>query len=197
MGELIPLIGDKELEHIRQIVEYEKKHKPKDRNISDEDFKILSEIEQVIEIPILPANLDEITDIFASDKNALYYINAQNKLSGLRLTQISISEIPPAVAKLKDLEYLQISDNFIKDIEILSSLKKLRFLDISFNWIQNICPLKELKNLKYLECQGQGDDEDEDDYNEYEDEVYDDDKHGCFNYFIHLQDSRGFNNLED
>ena len=50
----------------------------------------------------------------------------------------------------KNIRVLSISDNLVKDIEVIKNFKNLKELYISHNEIKDLTPLKSLESLEYI-----------------------------------------------
>jgi len=86
------------------------------------------------------------------DKNleeAIRRINVANKESNfsLDLTALELTTIPKEILKLTHLSSLDLSNNNIEDISILSHLTTLTYLDIDHNQVRDISSLSTLIHL--------------------------------------------------
>ena len=67
----------------------------------------------------------------------------------LHATNLTNSKME-VIKELTDIVNLDISRNFINDLNVLKYLTKLEYLDCSNNAISSLSPLDELENLKWL-----------------------------------------------
>ena len=68
----------------------------------------------------------------------------------LNLSSLDLEKIPKEILALKELTSLDLSDNQIKNIVILSQLKELNKLSLASNKIKNISVLSKLTKLREL-----------------------------------------------
>jgi Leucine-rich repeat (LRR) protein len=95
--------------------------------------------------------------------NKVESMNAYSKYEkSKKLNNLKITQLPMGLAKLSNLEVLEISPRLtgskgrwpLNDVEVLKDLKKLKHLDLRSNAIINIGCLKNLTKLEYLALRG-------------------------------------------
>ena len=101
-----------------------------------------------------------------SIKNTICYIEKHAYISGkiLRLkvdvdvlTELDLSscyitsENLETVSNFVNLTYLNLSNNFIEEIDMLSNLVKLKYLNLYYNKVHDLRPLESLVNLTFLD----------------------------------------------
>lgn len=89
---------------------------------------------------------DSESILFESEK---YMLNNQERVIGLNLRTCGFQRIS-LLGILKNLEYLNLKENQIIDVDSLSFLKNLKILDLSYNQINNIGFISALKKLQEL-----------------------------------------------
>jgi len=132
------------------------------------DYELsVSEMENVIDITILPSIIDNKIDFITSLEGIQYAVNVE-KLSiydckasdySFITNMTNLSELNIARSQIADLSFisdfsklkkLSLTDCGINDISKLSSLSSLTFLDLSDNKIESFEPLSEMVYLELL-----------------------------------------------
>lgn len=119
---------------------------------NNQNLKDVTPIENMVQLEKLDLENTGITNIDSVNK-LIKNMDPKNKkqytLEYLNLSNNSIKDIN-GVEVITTLEELRVSNIDIKDISKLSTLINLAVLDVSQNRIEDLEPLRGLKNLKYL-----------------------------------------------
>jgi Leucine-rich repeat (LRR) protein len=111
------------------------------------DISILADLKELKELALESDYLDDITPLSELKHLEILNISKRHVSSSLKEDFTRTKTL----SKLKQLKYLVLNKNRIKDIAPLSELKELQILIMNYNLVENIAPLSELTKLWRLE----------------------------------------------
>jgi len=113
-------------------------------NTAESDFPdFLSKDEKEINLSNMRLKSSHLRELFNKVENP-------DKIISLSLSNNELKDISE-IKYFKNLEYLDLNDNYITDISILKDLTKLKELSLGYNNIKDISVIQYLKNLKVLD----------------------------------------------
>ncbi|MBR4949370.1 MAG: leucine-rich repeat domain-containing protein [Clostridia bacterium] len=120
-------------------------------NLDAAGNRISGDIKSLEDLQWLP-NLKEITLVDEKGINNIALILNQRKLSSLNLSGCEVNaDILSRLSELEQLEYLNLDNNGITDIEFLRDMKGLLGLSLAKNIISDLSPLEEHLSLAELD----------------------------------------------